>query len=67
MCADKVAAVQQAQAEVLCAADNSCLMHIGGSLSRQRAGVSTMHLAEILASTEDQPAVPQGHETVAGR
>ena len=67
MCADKVAAVQRAQAEVLCAADNSCLMHIGGSLSRQRAGVSTMHLAEILASTEDEPAVPQGRQTAAGR
>jgi L-lactate dehydrogenase complex protein LldE len=65
MCADKVAAVQQSGAEVLCAADNSCLMHIGGSLSRQRAGVSVMHLAEILASTEDDPAVPRGHETAA--
>jgi L-lactate dehydrogenase complex protein LldE len=65
MCADKVAAVQQSCAEVLCAADNSCLMHIGGSLSRQRAGVSVLHLAEILASTEDRPAVVRGHETVA--
>jgi L-lactate dehydrogenase complex protein LldE len=27
-------------------------MHIGGGLSRQRAGVRTAHLAEILASTE---------------
>ncbi|HYZ55545.1 MAG TPA: (Fe-S)-binding protein [Streptosporangiaceae bacterium] len=67
MCADKVAAVQQARAEVLCAADNSCLMHIGGSLTRQRTGVAIMHLAEILASTEDQPAVPQGHEKAAAR
>jgi L-lactate dehydrogenase complex protein LldE len=65
MCADKVAAVQQSSAEVLCAADNSCLMHIGGSLSRQRAGVSVLHLAEILASTEDRPAVLRGHQTVA--
>ena len=67
MCADKVAAVHQAQAEVLCAADNSCLMHIGGALSRQRAGVATMHLAEILASTEDQPAVPRGHAGAVSR
>jgi L-lactate dehydrogenase complex protein LldE len=65
MCADKVAAVHQSQAEVLCAADNSCLMHIGGSLSRQRAGVSVMHLAEILASTEDDPAIPRGHQQAA--
>jgi L-lactate dehydrogenase complex protein LldE len=51
MCADKVAAIRQSRAEVVCAGDNSCLMHIGGALSRQRTGVKTMHLAEILAST----------------
>jgi len=53
ICADKVAAVRASGAEVLCAADNSCLMHIGGALARQRSGVRTMHLAEILARTED--------------
>jgi L-lactate dehydrogenase complex protein LldE len=53
MCSDKVAAVRQSRAEVLCAADNSCLMHIGGALGRQRSGVTAMHLAEILARTED--------------
>ena len=55
ICADKVAAIRQTGAEVVCAADNSCLMHIGGALSRQRSGVATMHLAEILARTEDAP------------
>jgi L-lactate dehydrogenase complex protein LldE len=30
-------------------------MHIFGGLHRQRTGVKTVHLAEILASTEDQP------------
>ncbi|MET8679535.1 (Fe-S)-binding protein [Streptomyces sp. NPDC004647] len=53
MCGDKVRHVCGTGAEVLCAADNSCLMHIGGSLSRQRSGVRAMHLAEILASTEE--------------
>jgi L-lactate dehydrogenase complex protein LldE len=52
MCADKVRNVMDTGAEVLCAADNSCLMHIGGSLTRQRTGVRVVHLAEILASTE---------------
>ena len=42
-------------AEVVCAVDSSCLMHIGGGLSRGRTGVRTVHLAEILASTEDEP------------
>jgi L-lactate dehydrogenase complex protein LldE len=51
MCADKCAAVLSTGAQVLCATDSSCLMHIGGALSRQRTGVTTMHLAEILAST----------------
>ena len=31
-------------------------MHIGGGLSRLRAGVKTVHLAEILASTSGAPA-----------
>jgi L-lactate dehydrogenase complex protein LldE len=53
MCADKVRGVLDTGAEVLCAADNSCLMHLGGALSRQRTGVRAMHLAEILAATEE--------------
>jgi L-lactate dehydrogenase complex protein LldE len=51
MCADKVAAVRATGAQVLCSADNSCLMHVGGALTRQRTGVASMHLAEILAAT----------------
>jgi L-lactate dehydrogenase complex protein LldE len=55
MGADKVARIRQTGAEVVCAADNSCLAHIGGLLSRLRTGVRTLHLAEILASTEEEP------------
>jgi L-lactate dehydrogenase complex protein LldE len=58
MCADKVRNVQDTGAEVLCAADNSCLMHIGGTLNRQKTGVRVMHLAEILASTEQSAQHP---------
>jgi len=50
MATDKTAAVLASGAEVLTAVDSSCLMHLGGSLSRQRSGLRTMHLAEILAS-----------------
>jgi L-lactate dehydrogenase complex protein LldE len=46
--------VRRSGAEVLCAADNSCLMHIGGALARQRSGVAVMHLAEILARTDGE-------------
>ncbi len=52
MLTDKMDAVIETGAEVLCAGDRSCLMHIGGGLDRIRAGVRTLHLAEILASTE---------------
>ena len=50
MLADKCRAVLDSGAEVCTAVDASCLMQIGGGLARQRAGVRTMHLAEILAS-----------------
>jgi L-lactate dehydrogenase complex protein LldE len=50
MLADKMEAVIETGAEVLCAGDRSCLMHIGGGLERIRAGVRTLHLAEILAA-----------------
>jgi len=56
MLADKMRTVLDTGAEALCAADNSCLMHIGGGLSRLRTGTRTIHLAEILASTEGDPA-----------
>ncbi len=52
MLADKMANVLASRAEVCSAGDSSCLMHIGGGLDRLRAGVRTVHLAEILASTE---------------
>jgi L-lactate dehydrogenase complex protein LldE len=55
MLADKMRHVLDTGAEVLTAGDSSCLMHIGGGLSRLRTGARTLHLAEILAATE--PAI----------
>jgi L-lactate dehydrogenase complex protein LldE len=52
MLSDKLRHVLATRAEVCVATDDSCLMHIGGALRRQRAGVRTKHLAEILAATE---------------
>jgi L-lactate dehydrogenase complex protein LldE len=49
---DKLANVTSTGAEVLTAADTSCLMHLGGMLSRAGSPVRVMHLAEILASQE---------------
>ena len=58
MLADKMSNVLETRAEVLCAVDSSCLMHLGGGLERGRTGVRTVHLAEILASTEEEPWRP---------
>ena len=52
MLGDKLRCVQDTRAEFCAAVDNSCLMHIGGALHRQRAGVGVIHLAEILAATD---------------
>ncbi len=52
MLGDKLRAVAATRAEYVVAADNSCLMHIGGALHRQRAGVQVLHIAEVLARTE---------------
>jgi L-lactate dehydrogenase complex protein LldE len=52
MATDKVRAILDSGAEVCVSADNSCLMHLGGTLARQRAGVRVMHLAEVLAATD---------------
>ncbi|MEU3316677.1 (Fe-S)-binding protein [Streptomyces sp. NPDC006662] len=55
MGADKTAAALATGAEVLCGADNSCLAHLGGTLRRAGAPLRTLHIAEILASTEEDP------------
>ena len=50
---DKVRHARETGAEVLVAGDNSCLLHMGGILSREEGGMRVMHLAEVLASTEE--------------
>ena len=65
---DKVRHAESTGADVLCAADNSCLMHLGGTLSRRNSPVQAVHIAEILASTEQDtyrlPKTSHGKETV---
>ncbi len=57
MLADKMSSVLATKAEVCSAGDSSCLMHIGGGLSRLRTGVRTVHLAQILAATKESAIV----------
>jgi len=52
MLADKMTALLSTGATVCTAGDSSCLMHIGGGLSRLKSGTRTLHLAQVLASTD---------------
>lgn len=47
---DKLANIASTKAEYVVSADNSCLMHIGGGLQHNNAGIEVIHLAEILAN-----------------
>jgi L-lactate dehydrogenase complex protein LldE len=47
----KVDAIEQAGVDAVVSADASCLMQIGGRLSRRGSTVRAMHLAEVLASS----------------
>ncbi|HXD28120.1 MAG TPA: (Fe-S)-binding protein, partial [Arthrobacter sp.] len=55
MLADKAANVTATGASLCTGGDASCLLHIGGGLSRTGAAAGTLHLAEILASTHENP------------
>ncbi|MFI6938551.1 (Fe-S)-binding protein [Streptomyces sp. NPDC050418] len=57
MGSDKIRNAASTGADVLCGADNSCLMHLGGMLRRQDSSLRALHIAEILASTEEEPAL----------
>jgi L-lactate dehydrogenase complex protein LldE len=59
MLTEKIQDVESTRAEVITAVDNSCLMHIYGGLHHQGSAVRMAHIAEILASTADQPLEPQ--------
>ena len=64
---DKIRCVLETGAEVCVAADNSCLMQIGGALRRRGAPVRTMHLAEVLASGDADSVKGSGGTQPPGR
>ncbi|MCU4749978.1 MULTISPECIES: (Fe-S)-binding protein [Streptomyces] len=55
MGADKARNIETTGASAVCTVDNSCQMHIGGTLSRLGSRVRPVHIAEILANTEEVP------------
>jgi len=46
----KIEAIERSGVQAVVSGDASCLMQIGGRLSRNRSNVRVMHLAELLAS-----------------
>jgi L-lactate dehydrogenase complex protein LldE len=52
----KLQDVLATEAEFCTALDNSCLMHLGGAMHREFASMRTIHMAQILASTQEMPA-----------
>jgi L-lactate dehydrogenase complex protein LldE len=52
MAADKAQAAIRAGAEYLVANDSGCLMHLEGTIHRQRLPLKTLHLAELLVQRE---------------
>lgn len=63
MLAVKLQDIVATGAEYCTALDNSCLMHLGGAMHRQYTSMKTIHLAQILASTEGP--TPELREAVA--
>lgn len=50
MVTDKANAVSAVNPEFLVSVDSSCLMNIGGALTKRGSKIRTLHLAEVLAS-----------------
>jgi len=46
----KIEAIERAKVDAVISGDASCLMQIGGRLSRKGSAVKVMHIAELLAS-----------------
>lgn len=51
---EKIEALEASGAEVVCALDSSCLMHIGGGLVRKGSPIRALHLAQLLAGDGDR-------------
>ncbi|MFF3037335.1 (Fe-S)-binding protein [Arthrobacter citreus] len=67
MLEDKAANIKATGASLCSGGDASCLLHIGGGLSREGSDVTTLHFAEILASTRENPVSITGDVLVSGK
>ena len=60
MMSDKIANILSTDADTLISCDMSCLMHLGGGLSRQGHSVAVRHLAEVLDSPTETGETSRG-------
>lgn len=66
MVADKLKNIRKTGASVCSGGDVSCLMNIGGAALKEEEPITTVHFAEILASTKDNPLEVTGSVAVQG-
>ncbi|WMY79541.1 (Fe-S)-binding protein [Citricoccus sp. I39-566] len=60
MAEEKIANIESTGAAVCTGGDASCLLHLGGAMTRRDSPARTVHLAEILASTREDPLEVSG-------
>ncbi|MFF0989885.1 (Fe-S)-binding protein [Kocuria nitroreducens] len=60
MAEEKIGNIVSTGAELCTGGDASCLMHLGGAMNRRNSGPATVHFAEILASTRENPLEVSG-------
>ncbi|GAB2619350.1 (Fe-S)-binding protein [Kocuria himachalensis] len=60
MAEEKIGNIVSTGAELCTGGDASCLMHLGGAMNRRDSGPATVHFAEILASTRENPLEVSG-------
>lgn len=72
----KLANIERTETELCAGGDASCLMHLSGAAHRRESPVRTVHLAEILASTRQNPleldeiaelSIPRGTASIGPR
>lgn len=60
MAVEKIENIEASGAPLCTGGDASCLLHLGGVMSQRDVDLRTVHLAEILASTKDNPLEVDG-------
>lgn len=65
MVADKVENAEKTGADYLLGGDVSCLMNINGAMTRKNSAMQSIHFAEILASTKENPLKVEGPVALA--